>query len=680
MKTRSALIPLGLLLMATNGLAQSDLAAMSLEDLSRMEVTTVSRKVQKLADTAAAITVLTSEDIARSGARSIPEALRHVPGVQVAQIGPGQWAVSVRGFNSRFSNKLLVQVDGRTVYTPFFGGVFWEALNMLMEDIERIEVVRGPGASLWGANAVDGVINIVTRRAAATLGSLVSVDVDDAGRIELAARHGFGTPDGPAGRIYARSIGRSEFENADGESLGNAQHGWIAGFRVDLPAEGMSVWSVQGDAYKLNAPERLEFFNGSPQFNYVTPLGFEYEGGNLLLSGGWSLGDGEAEVRTYLDHLSAGVAGEARGIIDTADLDFQHRLAPMGAHEVIWGLGARYIAFDLDPADPVLSFTKSNDHEHVLSAFVQDEITLQPKHWKLTLGTRVERNSLADTEWQPNVRLLWTPTDQDSIWAHVSRASRTPSLGEQYARIIFGITPLPAQMQPPGCVLAGVTCGAAIVSRTALAQELDAEHLTAFELGLRRQLGAGSIEAVAYRHDFSDLTTNRLGEFSAPGVLPFPVIANQYVDRINGGDAHVIGLELSFEMPLSPDLRLSGGYSVQNAEQAVAGSADNVSDVEEILPHQLANLRASYNLPRQQGVDLMWRYVGALGAGRFGASIPAYQAVDLNYRWRATPGLELSLYVQNLFDDRHPEFASDFFPSPLGQVPRRAFVKALMRF
>ncbi|MCB1957224.1 MAG: TonB-dependent receptor [Rhodocyclaceae bacterium] len=665
-------------LLAGPALAQSDLATMSLEDLSRMEVTTVSRKVQKLADTPAAVTILTAEDIARSGARSLAEALRHVPGLQAAQIGSGSWAVSVRGFNSRFSNKLLVQIDGRTVYTPFFAGVFWDAQNVIMEDIERIEVVRGPGASLWGANAVNGVINIVTRSAGATLGTLASFDVDDAGSLELAARQGFGRHDGVAGRVYAKNIHRSSFEDLSGNDLENEQHGWAAGFRVDVPTDVAGSWTVQGDAYRVDAPEQLEFASGPVGFSYMTPLGFEYEGGNVQVSGRWAVGEGEAQVRAYVDHLSAGVAGEARGILNTTDVDFQHRLAALGDHELIWGAGARSIAFDLDEAAPVLTFSPDYGTESVISAFLQDEITLQPKRWKLTLGTRVERNSLADTEWQPNIRLLWTPTDQDSIWAHVSRASRTPSLGEQYAQIIFGVMALPAPFQPAPCVAAGVTCGAAILSAPS-DQMLDAERLTAFELGVRRQIGAGSIEAVAYRHEFKDLLVNELGNFSVPGSLGFPVVADQYLYRLNGGRAHVLGLEFSFEMPVSPELRLSGAWSVQNADSG-DGLTDGSSDVVASLPHQLANLRAAIDLPRKQDVDIMWRYVGALGAGRFGDPIPSYQAIDMNYRWRATEHFELSFYVQNLFDDSHPEFASDFFPNAQGYAPRRAFLKGTLRF
>ncbi|MCB1887299.1 MAG: TonB-dependent receptor [Rhodocyclaceae bacterium] len=675
---------IGLLLAAISPqtFAQVDLASMSLEDLTRLEVTTVSRKVQRLADTSAAVSIVTAEDIARSGARSIPEALRHLPGVQVAQIGPSQWAVSVRGFNGRFSNKLLVQVDGRTVYTPFFAGVFWEGQYGLMENIERIEVVRGPGASLWGANAVNGVINIVTRRTATTLGTLAWVEVDDEGRLQAAARQGFGEADGLSGRVFARSIGNSELEDAGGEGMDNAQHGWSAGFRADLPSGPASGWSLQGNVMRLEAPETLLFVNVPATFGFATDLDFNYEMGNLMLAGNWAVGAGEAELRAYVDHLSADITDEAKGVINTVDVDFQLRLDPFDQHEVIWGLGARYFTYDLRPAPPVLTFDDEEGTEHVLSAFVQDEIVLQPKRWKLTLGTRVEHHSLAGTNWQPNVRLLWTPSDRDSVWSHVSRASRTPSVGEQVGRIIYGLAPVPPQFQPPACAQVG-GCSAAVVSRISPEQDLEAEDLTAVELGYRRQVGAGSVEAVAFRHQYSNLLTNDFGNFSVPGSVGFPVIADQFVDRVNGAKARVVGLELGFDMPVSPTLRLSGAYSAQNLtlyNQGNASSASSGNEAEATLPHQMASLRASADIAEGHDLDLMWRVVGSLGTSRFGDRIPGYQALDLNYRWRVAKGFDVSLYVQNLFDDGHAEFASDFFPAPLGYVPRRAFLKGTLRF
>ena len=669
-----------LALLVGPALADGDLTSMSLEDLSRMEVTTVSRKVQRLADTSAAVSVVTAEDIARMGARSIPEALRHVPGVYAAQIAPGQWALSIRGFNGRFSNKLLVQIDGRTIYTPFFAGVFWEAQQLMMEDIERIEVVRGPGASLWGANAVNGVVNIVTRRASATVGTLAWLEADDDGRVQAGARYGFADDRDFAARVYARSIGLGEFDDQAGDGLGNAQHGWQAGFRADLGTGANAGWSLQGGSYILRAPEQLEFPGVALGFGVDAALGFEYKGGHLMLTGHWPTDAGEAELRTYIDHFEVGVAGAAGGDIDTVDADFQHRLDPLGRHEVIWGLGARYTAFEFDPAAPVLTFTRDDGREHIISAFFQDEISLQPRRWKLTLGTRVENNSLSGgTEWQPNIRLLWTPSDRDSIWAHVSRASRTPSLGEQYAKIVAGLAPLP--QQPPQCVQFQLTCSSVIISRTALDRDLEAEHLTAFELGYRRQIGAGSVEAVAYRHQFKDLFANTLGATAVPGSLPFPIVADQYIDRRNGGKAHVVGLETSFEMPIDTAMRLFGAYAIQNLDESAGDPAlQTTSAYEAVLPHQMASLRASFDIAESHELDLMWRHVGALGDSRFGTTIPSYQASDLNYRWRVTREFELALYIQNLFDQGHAEFAPDFFPAPLGYAPRRAFLKGIARF
>ena len=664
--------------------ATDDLVDMSLEQLSRMQVSTVSRKAQELSDTAAAVTVLTREDIARSGARSIPEALRHVPGLQTAQIGAGQWAVSVRGFNRRFSNKLLIQVDGRTVYTPFFGGVFWDALNLILDDIDRIEVVRGPGASLWGSNAVNGVINIVTRGAGQTLGGLARLSISDRGRSEVQARQGFAIGEAGAARVFARSVGRDGLQGADGGQIDRPQHGWSAGFRADLGSDAGSKWTVQGDAFHLRAAEQLDFSDAAVGFAFSTGFEMRYEGANLLASGVWALGFGEASARAYVDHLAIEAPGFARGSIDTLDVDFHHRVNPLARHDVIWGFGARHFAFDARSTAPVIDFSVESGREHILSAFVHDEIALSPGRWKLILGARAEQNSLAGgTEVQPNLRVLWTPGDRDSVWLQWSRAARTPSVGEQYGIVAVGVAGVPAGLQPPACRLSPIPCAVGVISRTAPGSRLEAEHLTAIELGMRRQLTTGSVAAVAYRHDLENLVEHTLGAVETPSALPFPAIANQFVDRRNGGKAHVLGLELSFDLRLTREFRLAGAYTLQNAVMGASSGLEGVapdSELENTLPHVMASLRAAFDLASGHDLDLMWRHVGPLGVSRFGSAVPGYQALDINYRWQTGKHLEVSLYVQNLLDQRHPEFAGDFFPAPLAQSPRRAFVSASLRF
>ena len=328
LNSHKIVLALALVGLSAQAAADDGLMDLSLEDLVDIQVFSVSRKAQRLGDTAAAVTVLTHEDIRRSGARSVPEALRLVPGVQVAQIGAGRWAVSVRGFNSRFASKLLVQIDGRSMYSPMFSGVFWNALNLMMEDVERIEVVRGPGASLWGANAVNGVINIVTRNAASTTGSMVRASVDDRGNPEVAVRQGLTLTGGAALRVYALSENRAPFETRGGASSQDEQTGWRTGFRLDSEVGEPDRWMVSGEAYRQRSPEVLEL---GPLGSNYTP--FDFEGAHVLARRDWASSAGQASLRAYFDYADVGLGALAGATVHTGDLDFQHRLPITGAHE-----------------------------------------------------------------------------------------------------------------------------------------------------------------------------------------------------------------------------------------------------------------------------------------------------------------------------------------------------------
>ena len=316
------------------GAVETSFIDLPLEELGKLEVAAVSRKAQKLSDMPAAVTVLSAEDIRRSGARSIPEALREVPGVNVAQIGSARWAVGVRGAQGRFANKLLVQVDGRSIYNPLFSGVFWEAQDILIEDVERIEVVRGPGASLWGANAVNGVINIVTRKATATRGGQVSVGADSQGGVTTAVRQGVELEGIGTMRVFAkgRDLGRSD--TMDGDRASDTAGGWLAGFRID----GEGGWMVQGNSYRHSSKELLPISTAlDPSGGF--PVSFVFEGSNLLARRSWGMAGGDATLQAYVDHTDAMLNAQGNGKIDIVDVDFQHTLAPMGRHDLMWGLG-----------------------------------------------------------------------------------------------------------------------------------------------------------------------------------------------------------------------------------------------------------------------------------------------------------------------------------------------------
>lgn len=647
---------------------------LSLEELGRLQVTTLSRKAQKLSDTPAAVSIVTAEDIRRSGARSIPEALRMVPGVDVAQIGAGRWAVGVRGFKGRFSNKLLVQVDGRNVYTSFFSGVFWENENLMLEDVERIEVVRGPGAALWGTNAVNGVINVITKRAAATPGTLLTATLDDQGHGEVAARQGFVFAEGGAGRAYVRSVDRPSSDLRNGDSAQDDQSGWHAGFRLDQN-RGALGWTLEGSAFHQNSPEFL-----SLQGLGVQPFVYGFEGGSVLARGTWALAEGEARVQVYGDHLKATLANLASGTLDAMDVDFQHRLDPRGQHELIWGAGLRVHRFSLDTYGASLTLMPNRGDEHVASLFLQDEITLDPA-WRLTLGARLEYNSLSGTEFQPNARVLWTPTRTDSLWASVARAARVPSIGESYGQLLFDLQPLPpGAPAPAGC--GQQPCALAMYSTFEPGTEFRAEHLLALELGYRHQFDRGSLEAVVFHHRYSQL----LGSFSGPvltpsALLPFPVLGDALIYRRSAMGAQNLGLELGAEVPVRDWARLQVSYTLQNL--TVDKESDPIAVATGALwarvsPHYVLASRLSMDLAPGHDLDVSLRHVGA-GASA-AKPIPAYTAVDAHYRWTMSKNFSLSGGVQNLSDQRHLEFHSDYFSTQATYVRRSAFLKGVWRF
>ncbi len=632
--------------------ASEHLLDMSLEELVDIQVLSVSRKTQRLADTAAAVTVVTGEDIRRSGARSVPEALRLEPGVQVAQMGAGRWAVSVRGFNSRFASKLLVQVDGRSVYSPMFSGVFWNALNLMMEDIERIEVVRGPGASLWGANAVNGVINIVTRKAASTTGSMVRASIDDRGNPELAVRQGVTLTGGAALRVYAHSENRAPFETRGGASSRDEQTGWRTGFRLDSDAGEPDRWTISGDAYRQRSPEVLEL---GPLGSNYTP--FDFEGAHVLAQRDWTNSAGQASLRAYVDYADVSLERVAGATVNTADLDFQHRLPVAGAHEWIWGIGLRNQSISVKSRVPVIMFGKSETQQQTFSAFVQDEIVLLPRRLRLTLGARFEARNKGTPEFQPTVRLLWSPSDRDTVWTHWSRAARTPSYGDRYAGLAVGVRAFPP------------FSAATLISQSE--EGLRSESVNAFELGYRRQLERGSVEAVLFRQRYSHLVGSSFGGLRMPGLLP--PTPDVLLARHNRSSAVAEGAEFGAEMAVNQDLRLGLAYTVMRQDYDTTGDAmldaGNVTMANRNANHWLS-LQARIDLSSRQELDLQVRHVGAL-KGQPAPGVDAYTVMDARYGYRFNQHAELTLSVTNVFDKRYSAYSSDYFPSEYAYDRRR---------
>ncbi len=492
------------------------LKSLSIEELLQTEVTSVSKKSEQLFDTAAAVFVITEEDIKRAGVRTIPDALRMVPGLQVAHINGSTFAITARGFNEWFSNKLLVLVDGRSVYTPLFSGVYWDVQDTVLEDIDRIEVIRGPGATMWGANAVNGVINIITKHSKETQGGMI---VAGAGTIEkplLTARYGGKAGHDGTYRVYAKGVKRDSFDQPDGIDGSDEWENVRAGFRMDLPLSPRDNLTVQGESYagENEFDLRLSGFL-TPPFTRQSHEEQDYKGGHLITT--WqrqisSLSD--IEVKCYYDYSFRDqiVIEERR---DTINLDFKHHLKLPPNHEVVWGLGYRWTEDDTDRSTNLWMDPDSRS-DQVWSAFVQDDIMLYPDKVWLTLGSKFEHNDYSGFELQPNARLRWKPTPKHTVWGSVSRAVRTPSRSDHDIRVNLASIDIP---------FAGLT-----VLRITGDEDFDSEELTAYEAGARWQTNENlSFDLAVFYNVYDNL---RIVETGTPFVETSPTTIYTVIPQI----------------------------------------------------------------------------------------------------------------------------------------------------
>jgi iron complex outermembrane receptor protein len=645
--------------------SSADLTELSLEELMNVEVTSVSRRAETISEAAAAIYVLTQEDLRRAGVTTIPEALRLVPGLQVARATANTWAISARGFNGRFANKLLVLIDGRSVYTPLFSGVFWDVQDTLLEDIERIEVIRGPGATLWGANAVNGVINIITKSARQTRGGLVTAAAGS--EIDYLGGARYGAEAGRASwRVYAKAFERGPGARADGS---DADDDWAlarGGFRVDATlAEGDEL-TVQGDLYDGDSGERLTLVPLPALAPRTMALENRLSGGNLLAR--WSralAGASHLTLQAYYDRSERdlpSILGETR---DTFDLDFQHALTS-DRHKLVWGLGVRRTRDRFDGSD-FISLLPEERTDDLYSGFLQDEIALVPERVWLTVGTKVEENDYTGLEVQPSVRALWTPRPRQSLWAAVSRAVRTPSRAEADVRLVGDVL-------PPGALFPGAPPAIALFLGSA---DFGSEELLAYEAGYRVGLAAGLfLDVAAFYNDYDELRTSTAGEPSlvlAP--VPHLVIPNVIDNRMAG---ETWGLEIAARWWVSDRWRLDAAYGFLEMDLEVAGEDPILSAevLEGESPEQQLSLRSSWDVTAALELDLVGRYVGALPS----QGVEEYVEADLRLGWRVRPGLTVTVVGRNLLDDRHREFVPEIIPTEPTTVERSVHAAATWTF
>jgi iron complex outermembrane receptor protein len=647
-----------LLVCGSPGLAQvaadpspvSSLKQLSLDELVDIEVTSVSRHAEKLSDAASAIQVITGDDIRRSGATSVPEALRLAGNLEVAQKDSSAWGISARGFNTDLANKLLVLMDGRAVYTPLYSGVFWPRQDYLLADLDRIEVISGPGGTLWGANAVNGVINITSKSAKDTQGLLWEAGGGSELRGFTAVRYGDTLAPGVYYRVYGKYSDRADSVLPNGAGSGDAWTTGQGGFRIDAATSAQATFTLQGDVYSNHED--------------VATGGTSQESGHNLL-GRWSQtlpGGSDLSLQLYYDHthlvlptapfvingLTLAPAGTFRDDLDTYDLDFQHRFQAGPRQQFVWGLGYRY-THDVAGNSPSVAFLPPGLDQNLFSGFVQDEIALRPD-LTLTLGTKLEHNDYTGTETEPGVRLQWRLAPERLLWAAVSRAVRMPS------RIDRDLSePAPGSL----VVLKG-------------GPAFDSETVLAYELGYRAQLGGRlALSAAAFYNEYHDL---RSVSVTPTTILPF-FFANNLE-----GETH--GVELTADYRLTAGWRLHASYNLLEEHIRVKpGQMDlNHALNETADPRQQFSLRSALDLPHAWEFDAALRWVDSLLINNSGApaTVPAYAELDVRLGWHPTPALELALTGQNLLHDRHLEYG---VPGPTRpEISRGVYGKATWRF
>jgi iron complex outermembrane receptor protein len=606
------------------------------------EVSTVSRQASTIGKTPAAVYVITNEMIRRSGATCIPEALRMAPGVQVARIDANKWAVSIRGFNGRFANKLLVQIDGRTVYNPLDAGVYWEVQDILMEDIERIEVIRGPGASVWGANAVNGVINVITKSTRDTQGVFAQAGGGTAVREFASARYG-GQSGDLSYRLYGKWLDHAPGYDAEREPSDQSRNS-RGGFRADWGSKESNLVTFQGDCYD-NYDGRTDFHPQTPAPYSQTSSGISRNtGGNGLLRWTHFLDeDSDWSVQTYYDHAGRKVSNiNYQESTDVFDVDFQHRFPIGERQQFIWGCGYRNTKIDTEGGDNLVDYTPAKRADDLFSYFAQDDITLSEDLWVLTVGSKFEHNDYTNFEYQPTVRLLWTPSQRHSIWSAISRAVRTPSASE--VGIYKRLSPLDDMDAGPGPhpqprypVLFGNP-------------NLESEKLIAYEIGFREQTTEDfSWDLALFFQDYQQLIGMAPGTVIHDGPHEIQVFTYR-----NLGAGQSYGAELATDYKVRTNWHLRSSYTLLNMYLTSPAGRD-AEIAEGSNPNNQFSLTSSWDLGKNWELDLSGRYVDTLAA----LNVPSYIVGDVRVAWHPRKHLEFSVLGRELFNTPHAEFGND---------------------
>jgi iron complex outermembrane receptor protein len=618
---RTTFVAIALALFCREASAQSlqELGRLSLEELANVEITSVSKRAEPLGEAAAAVYVITGDEIRRSGVASLPEALRLAPNLEVARVNSQSYAISARGLNSvNASNKLLVLIDGRSLYTPFFSSVFWDQQTLLMADIERIEVISGPGGTLWGANAVNGVVNIITRRSSETQGGVVDAKVGDFDQ-RVAVRWGGRLGDAGSYRIYALGFGEGNTDLAGDGSAMDKWRGRQAGFRSDVAALDGTL-TFQGDLYE----------------NLIdTPSG-RRSGGDLL--GRWTrtlASGGGVELQAYYDEQNRSDSGTPAGTsfnrVKTLDLQGQHSFLLDRNQQIVWGAGYRTWRDEFQNTTNPFVLMPPSETLHLGNVFAQDTIALRDD-LKLVLGAKVEYNTFSRWAFMPNARLGWRADPRNFLWLAVSRAVRPPSRLER-------------DLTAPGIV--------------DTSPDFQSEKLIAYEAGWRSQLRSDvTVSVSAFYNRYDDLRTT-----SPNPVTVLPVTFG------NGWEGHAQGVDVWASYSPFPWWRIDPGFELLRKDFHLKPGQADIAGIQTVLGHDPGHqifVRSYMDLPHDMDLYVALRQIGALPD----ISVPSYFEADVRLAWHVTRTLELALVGQNLVHARHAETTAP----PVHEIPRSFYV------
>ncbi len=638
------------------------LKSLSLEELSQIEVTTPSKSPVRAFQTPAAIYVITGEDIRRSGATSIPEALRLAPGVEVARIDGSTWSIGIRGFGSNLTRSVLVLIDGRTVYTPLFAGTNWDVQNTLLDDVDRIEVIRGPGGTIWGPNAVNGVINIITKDTKDTQGTLVSAGGGNQEQGFLNFRYGGGNGSGFTYRFYGMGFSRGPEDHPVGPNFDDWREAQT-GFRMDWRENPRDTFTLQGDLYDGAAGKATGGTSYTPPYSRTIVDNALLSGGNIL--GRWRrvMDEGnDIQVQVYYDRTNRQTPNYTE-LRDTFDIDFLQRLRLPGRQEVSWGAGARVDPVDDRVVVSGLQFVPNKRTDFLLTAFLQDEISLVDRHLSLTLGTKLLRtNFTTGVSFEPSARLLWSVSERHSLWLAFTHALRTPSDSEEDFYLLG---------------YQGTQNGIPHFARFNANPSFAPEQLNGYELGYRTLIGKKVfVDVTGFYNRYHDLFSEDIIGSTFLETDPAPAHFLLPAHFGNGLYGYTKGAEIAPEWRPRDFWRLRGSYSYLHMNIGKSPGSQDAGSAPGIVgssPQHQATVQSAFDISKRVQLDLTYRYVGGLA----GQQIRGYSTGDARIGWNLSRQLELSLVGQNLFQPSHFEYGGDAFG--LVGIERSVYAKLTWR-